>query len=340
MNKKIQKFSAIYFLKTAKILKHDKMKNITKVQFFQRDNNVVLCGIKHSIEIIKKYIKKYKQLKIYALSDGDHINKNDVVLTIEGRLWNFVHLEGIIDGILTRESSIATNASKIINSANKKPIIYMNDRSDYYFTQFWDAYAAHKGGVTNFVTQAQVKLIKDQNVKVIGTMPHILIQNYKGQLDQALSAYDKYINENKLVALIDYNNDVIGDLKKILPKFKDKLTAIRIDTPKNLIDKSLLNSKKPKAELYGVNIHLVKLVKDFLVKQDCSNVKIIISSGLNCKKIEYFEKHSALVDIYGVGKSFSNINLNFTCDAVLLNNKKESKFGRGINPNSKLKKVN
>ncbi len=335
-------YSAVYLIKTAKILKAEKSNSVTKVQFFQRNNNSILCGINHVIEILKKESYDFSLLEVYALNDGDVIMKNEPVLTITGNLWRFIHLEGIIDGILTRESSIATNAFNLINAANKKEIIYMNDRSDYYFTQQWDGYAAYIGGIRKFVTPKQIKFLSDKNdVSVIGTIPHSLIQSFSGDLIESMNAYSKYIGDNNLVGLVDYNNDVINDSLKIANKFQKKLVAIRVDTSNELIDKCLEKylNKYNAQDLQGVNSYLAKELRKSLDDNGFNYVKIIFSSGLDENKIKILEKNNSPVDFYGVGKYFSNLFLNFTCDAVKIDDNLEAKFGRKNIDNNKLRLI-
>ncbi|WP_342264238.1 hypothetical protein [Spiroplasma endosymbiont of Clivina fossor] len=50
---------------------------------------------------------------------------NIPVLKITGPYHLFGYLEGIIDGILARRSSVATNCNEILKVSNDKPIIYV-----------------------------------------------------------------------------------------------------------------------------------------------------------------------------------------------------------------------
>ncbi len=338
-------YSAIYLLRTSKILKAEKFNTITEVQFFQRNNNVVLCGITHVLKILKNESYEYNTLKISSLKDGDIINANEPVLKIVGNLWKFIHLEGIIDGILARESTIATKSKAIIDIIGNNKLIYMNDRSDYFFTQEWDGYAAYIGGVRKFVTEAQVNLIKnDKKVFVIGTIPHALIQTYQGNIIKSLEAYSKHISKFNLVALVDYNNDVINDSLKVANKFKENLFAVRVDTSLSLIDKTLAkkylhDSKYKKDELYGVNHLLAKELREALDNINCKHVKIIFSSGLNYEKILKFVSNKSPIDFFGVGANFSIDRLNFVCDAVKVNGILEAKYGRKNINNNRLKVI-
>ncbi|PMU51627.1 nicotinate phosphoribosyltransferase, partial [Pseudomonas sp. GP01-A3] len=80
------------------------------------------------------------------------------VLTVQGKYADFGFLEGIIDGILARRTSVATNVYNVKHSAKsagiKKPIIFMGDRDDHFTTQAGDGYAAFIGGATAQATHA------------------------------------------------------------------------------------------------------------------------------------------------------------------------------------------
>ncbi|PQP77977.1 nicotinate phosphoribosyltransferase [Spiroplasma sp. ChiS] len=321
-------YSAIYFLKTANILKNEKPNDLITMQFFQREENVILAGVNECVELLKTEAFNAESLEITALTDGDLIQTNEPVLKVTGHYYQFGHLEGIIDGILARQTSIATNCYRVLQAANNKPVIYMNDRSDYYYNQENDGYAAKIGGITNFVTTAQVtKLVG--NYEPIGTVPHALIQAFNGDLIAALKAYQKFYPTDKLVALVDYNNDVITDTLQVADAFSN-LYAVRVDTSQSLIDKYFLGKedKYPISEINGVNKHLICALRQALNKVGYRHIKIIVSSGFNTQKIQDFEKEGVPVDIYGVGESLAKINIGFTGDAVQLNGVDQAKVGR------------
>ncbi|WP_425379818.1 nicotinate phosphoribosyltransferase [Spiroplasma endosymbiont of Stenodema calcarata] len=321
-------YSAIYFLKTANILKNERPNDIVTMQFFQREENVILAGVDECVELLKTEASNPDILQIMALNDGDLIQPNEPVLKITGHYYQFGYLEGIIDGILARQTSIATNCHRILQVANNKPVIYMNDRSDYYYNQENDGYAAKVGGITNFVTTAQVAKLTN-NYEPMGTVPHALIQAFNGDLIAALYAYQRFYPTDKLVALVDYNNDVITDTLKVATEFSN-LYAVRIDTSQALVDKYFHGKEKqyPIGEINGVNKHLVSALRQALDQQGYRHIKIIVSSGFNVAKIRDFEKEGVPVDIYGIGQALAKINIGFTGDAVQLNGVDQAKFGR------------
>lgn len=324
----MKEYIAEYFFKTERILKKYKPNNIIILQFFQRKDNTVLCGISEVLELLKKEtdISKYT---IRYLPDGTIVQNKEVVLELEGKYQDFGIWEGIIDGILARGSSIATNASRVVKAANNKKIVYMGDRADHYLTQVADGYAAHIGGIDTQVTQAHVQKHLGE---AVGTIPHVLIQGFEGDIVKVLEAYEKTIDE-PLTALVDFNNDVIADSLNCLKKFGKKLNGIRVDTSKGVVDKMFTNGEDES----GVTPVQIKRLRQELDKNDGQHVKIIVSSGFSEHKIKEFEEQNTPVDVYGVGASILTIDINFSADATMLNGQKLAKFGREYSYNPRLK---
>ncbi len=323
----MDKYSAIYFGKTKEIIKSTKEKLEVTLQFFQRHDNATLAGIDEAIEFLKKNsdISKYK---INYLPEGSNIMATEVVLELIGNYEHFGIYEGVIDGILARATSLATNAKQVVEAANGKTVICMADRADHYRNQEGDGHAFAIGGIKTQVTKAQ---ITHHDGVAVGTMPHALIQMFEGDLVKALEAYNQTFPEEKLTALVDFNNDIITDSLKAFKAFGDKLGAIRIDTSPAVSDAMFLNDEE-----FGVTPNMIKTIRKILDKAGAGTVKIIISSGLNPDSIRNFEKENAPVDIYGVGAFLLKIKNTFTADAVKVNGKEIAKVGRSYKKNDKL----
>ncbi|MBU4691124.1 nicotinate phosphoribosyltransferase [Mycoplasma zalophi] len=325
---KILDNSAIYFSKTAKIAKKTLKNNITTLQFFQRNDNVILCGINEVLDILKKHTNT-QNYKISYLKEGTIINNKDVVLELEGPYWEFGEFEGIIDGILARQSSIATNAYRIKQAARNKIVVSMADRADHYRNLSGDGYAIEVGGITNHATYASSNFKKENTW---GSMPHALIQMFNGDIIEACKAYLDTFNTDKLVALVDFHNDVITDSLKVLKEFKTNLSAVRVDTSISMIDKMFVNNEQE----YGVTPNQIKQLRKAIDNNGGKHVKIIVSSGFNAEKITYFEQENTPVDIYGVGGALVKIWINFSADATKNNGKLCAKAGRKYRENPEL----
>lgn len=334
-------FSAVYFLKTKEIAEKKRTQNNVTMQFFQKEH-AVLCGTDEAIALVHTFATNPEELEIHSLKDGDKISPFESVLTIEGSYQSFGYLEGIIDGILARRTSVATNVYNVVKAARtsgkQKPVIFMGDRDDHYTQQAGDGYAAFIGGSTAQATHAMNEWWGREGM---GTMPHAMIQMFRGDVVAATKAYHEVFPEDELVALVDYNNDVITDSLKVARAFGDKLKGVRVDTSKTLVDKYFLRNHHLMGTFdpRGVNPELIFALRKALDNEDYQHVKIVATGGFNEEKIRHFENLEVPVDTYGIGRSLLHMKIGFTGDNVLLNGIPEAKDGRRYRPNPRLKKV-
>ncbi|MFD2134018.1 nicotinate phosphoribosyltransferase [Pseudogracilibacillus auburnensis] len=334
-------FSAVYFLKTREIVEKKLPHNIVTMQFFQKEE-AVLCGTDEVIALIHTFAEHPEQLEIKSLKDGDKIKPFESVLTVTGPYQYFGFLEGIIDGILSRRTSVATNVYNVVKAARssgkQKPVIFMGDRDDHYTQQAGDGYAAFIGGSTAQATHAMNEWWGKEGM---GTMPHALIQMFRGDIIAASKAYHEMFPEDDLMALVDYNNDVITDSLKVAREFGKTLKAVRVDTSRTLVDKYFLRNHHLMGTFdpRGVNPELIFALRKALDEEGFEFVKIVASGGFTEKKIAYFESKNVPVDMYGIGSSLLKINIGFTGDNVLLNGSHSAKEGRKFRPNPRLEEV-
>lgn len=333
-------FCAKYFKKAKFLVQKYTKHQVATMQFtFFGDLPVKVCGIYESVQLIKSSLgsETLKKIRIYGLRDGDIAFPGYPVLLIKGYYPFFATYENVIDGILTRRTSVCNNCFSLTKILNKNRIIYMADRSSDFFSQSFDGYSAYVGGIKNFVTDAQVKFIKNKkNINVGGTIPHSLIQQFNGDLCKAMRFYNKSYGSNKSVALIDYHNDVEREIKS-LSYSKIKIFAVRIDTASNLVDFGLqrkFKDWKKRKDLYGVNNELIKLVRRTLDNNGYKKVKIIISGNMDKHKIESLLMKNSKFDIVGVGEFFIKNSVRFTADLVMNDDAHEAKFGRKLIMNS------
>src|SRR5690625_7409310 len=132
----------------------------------------------------------------------------------------------------------------------------MGDRHDHYTQQAGDGYAAYIGGSTDQATNAMSEWWGKQGM---GTMPHALIQMFSGDIVAATKAYHETYPEDDLVALVDYNNDVITDALKVARAFGEKLKGVRIDTSRTMVDRYFFRNqhKMGSFDPRGVNPELI-----------------------------------------------------------------------------------
>ena len=122
-------YTDAYFLRTEEILNGDNHHPRVMMQLFTREP-VVVCGIDETIALIKTCAHNPENITIYALHDGDEVAPWETLMTIEGDLADFAHLETIYLGFLARQSRIATNVRRVVKAANGKPVLFFPARYD------------------------------------------------------------------------------------------------------------------------------------------------------------------------------------------------------------------
>ena len=328
-------YSDAYFLRTEEILNSDKHHPRVLMQIFTREH-VVVCGTDEVIALFKTCAHNPENIEIHSLRDGDEVEPWETIMTIEGDLADFAHLETIYLGILARESRIATNVRNVINAANGKPVLFFPARYDIYLTQESDGYAAMIGGLKGFSTDANALA---SGGKGLGTIPHALIATYGGDTVKATDAFDKYVDPSVArIALVDFDNDCVNTSLAVARKLGRKLVGVRLDTSGSMVDKSLWD-QIGRFNPTGVCAELVWNVRKALDAEGFDYVKIIVSGGFNPKRIAAFEAAGVPVDTYAVGSNFFDGNINFTADIVLVDGKPCAKAGREYLPNPRMEKI-
>ena len=321
-----------YFSRTRDILIKDNHHPRILMQIFQRQQ-AVLCGIDEAIAIIRRCAFHPENITIKALFDGDTIEPWETVMTIEGDLADFVQLETVYLGSLSRQTKIATNVRKTVQAANNKPVVFFPSRFDYFSVQAADGYAARIGGVHGVSTPANGFYWGGQ---ALGTIPHALIATYLGDTVRATKAFDQYIDPAvNRVALVDFDNNCVQTALGVAHAMGKKLWGVRLDTADTMVDVSVLpymGHVKPT----GVCPQLVTNVRQALDDAGFGHVKIMVSGGFNARRIAQYETAKVPIDMYAVGASLFEENINFTADIVMVDGQHCAKAGRMYHPNPRL----
>lgn len=317
------KYSAVYFNRSQQILAGEG-KHVV-MQVFQKGENTVLAGIDRAVNMIRYNVTGPVEVK--ALRDGHVVQPWEPLMTIEGDLSHFVHLESVYLGMIARGSRVATNTRRCVDAAGNKPVYFFGDRFDNPENQPADGWAAMIGGAAAVCTKAMQEYMEpesDMAIPAVGTMPHALIAAYGGDVVEACKAFVKTFPDVPLHALVDFNNDCVMDSLRCLLEFGEDLAGVRLDTSENMVDASIadmftfdvpgaVGDFKPT----GVNPDLVRRVRSALDASNGEHVKITVSGGFGPEKIAAFEKAGVPVDIYAVGSSIVTKNpVDFTADIV------------------------
>jgi nicotinate phosphoribosyltransferase len=327
-------YSDKYFIRTKDILEKDSNHNHVLMQVFCRKDAIV-CGLDEAIAILKTCAERPEELKIKALHDGDKVKAGETVMTIEGDYSNFAHLETVYLGVLARPTAIATAVKKVVDAAENKKVLFFPARFDHYRVQTTDGYAAFISGALGVSTDAQAAWWGEEG---LGTIPHGLIAAYGGNTVAASLAFDKYMSDKiDRIVLVDFNNDCIGTSLKVARALGKRLWGVRFDTPEDLKDKSVTETKGKEA--YGVCPELVFKGRKRLDEKGFNYVKIIISGGFDAERIKKFNQLNVPFDAVGVGSALMREKIDFTADIVKVNGKPFAKIGRKYNPNARLELV-
>jgi nicotinate phosphoribosyltransferase len=330
-------YSANYFLKSRQIVLKNAPGHIVEEQWFQRRDNTMVCGLDECIALIHTFAQHPETLKITALQDGEMISSGEPVLKVTGKYEDFGYLESLIDGILARRSSVATNVHETVLALRGADCFSMADRQDDYLTQKGDGYATYVAGIKKFSTDAQGAWV---DVKGMGTMPHALIEICGGDICAACDIYHKTFPNEPVTALIDYHNNVVADSVMIAKHMGKALRGVRVDTSSALIDHYFDDKDTSAFNPHGVCKELIYALKRALIAADCGWVRITVSSGFTAKKVEEWTKEGVPVDTYGIGSALVvNNTVGFTGDLVMLDGVNEAKEGRKDIPSDRLKDV-
>ncbi len=278
----------------------------------------------------------FDRLDVTALYDGDEVEPWETVLAVAGPLHLFAHLESVYLGVLARRTKVATNVARVVEAAKGKPLLFFADRFDHFGTQGGDGYAAHIAGARGVATDAMAAWWGE---KGLGTIPHALIAAYGGDTAAATGAFARHVPEADLIALVDFNNDCVADSLACAREFGERLWGVRLDTAGTMVDRSITPERMGDFDPTGVNVPLVRLVREALDAGGHRHVRIIVSGGFNAERIAAFEAQDAPVDAYAVGSALLRGSLDFTADVVTVDGRPVAKKGRRFRPNPRLQPV-
>jgi nicotinate phosphoribosyltransferase len=333
-------YTDAYFNHTRQVLARDGRHPRVLMQVFQKKHSY-LGGIDEAIAIVKLCADDWDGLTVHALYDGDAIEPYEPVLTIEGDYTSFAHLETLYLGVLARRTLITTNVVRVLEAANRKPIIFMPARHDHHRVQTGDGYAAYVAGR---VVGTEIGVTSDAQAswwggRGVGTVPHALIASYGGNTVLAATKFAENADPDiNITVLVDFENDSVRTALEVARALGPRLWGVRLDTSGQLVDRALwgeMGDFDPR----GVNERLVRNVREALDRDGFEHVKIVASGGFDALRIRAFEERGVPVDSYGVGSALIRGENDFTADIVMTDGRPSAKVGRSFRPNPRLKLV-
>src|ERR671936_1130272 len=333
-------YTDAYFNHTREVLLRDGRHPRVVMQVFQKKHSY-LGGIDEAIAVLRLCAEDWDDLTVHALYDGDKLEPHETVMRIEGDYTGFANLETVYLGVLARRTLITTNVVRVLEAANRKPIIFMPARHDHHRVQTGDGYAAYIAGQ---VVGTQIGVTSEAQAswwggRGVGTVPHALIDSYGGNTVLAATKFAENADPDiNITVLVDFENDSVSTALEVARALGPRLWGVRLDTSESLVDRSLwdeMGDFRPT----GVNEQLVWRVRDALDRDGFERVKIVVSGGFTAEKIREFEERGVPVDSYGVGSSLIRGSNDFTADVVLTDGRPSGKVGRRFRSNDRLELV-
>ncbi len=226
-----------------------------------------------------EYLKKFRFTgTVWAVPEGTILFPNEPIIRIEAPMIDAQIVETYILSVINFQSLIATKASRLVNAANRKPIVEFGSRRSHGpQAGLLAARAAYIGGCTGTSnTLAGYKL----GIPVFGTMAHSFVMSCKREED-AFSQFSRIFPTGYL--LVD-TYDTIAAVKKILGLGIDP-HGIRLDS--------------------GNLLQLSTESRRLLDNAGHSQTKIMATGDLNENVIGNLIDMHAPIDSFGVGTDLS-----------------------------------
>jgi len=222
------------------------------------------------------YLRNFKFTgNLWAMKEGEVFFAREPVLQIEAPIIEAQILETYFLSMLHLQTLVATKASRITRSAQKKSVIDFGSRRAHGpQAALLAARAAYIGGC---IGTSNVLAGKIFGIPTYGTMAHSWVEAFESE-EKSFLNYIKAFPDQAVLLIDTYDTlHAACNLKKLNKSIK----AIRIDS--------------------GNLLALSKRVRKILNADQLKNVKIIVSGNLNEHKIDHLIKMKAPVDIFGVG---------------------------------------
>lgn len=303
------KVSDIYFLRTKEILNKKNISKRVVVEFIVKSlPEGYGWGVFSGLEETLQLLTGLNEIDVWAIKEGTFFGVEEPVLIIEGKYEDFGIYETALLGFLCQASGVATKACRCKIASQGKPVYSFGARRVHPAIAPMVERNAYLGGCDGV---ACVKSAEILGIEAIGTIPHTLVLII-GDTVEAIKAFDEIIEKDvKRIALIDTFQDEKFEAIEVAQALKDKLYAVRLDTP---------------ASRRGDFVKILKEVRWELDLRGYNHVKLVVSGGIDEDKIKELNPY---VDAYGVGTSISSASvLDFAMDIVEIEGKPIAKRGK------------
>ena len=294
----------VYFLRAQEILRHLDLANTPVVaEIFPRREGI-FSGLPEML-----YLLSNKDIKIWAIPEGESFNSHDTIVRIEGPYSEFGIFETAILGILASSSAWTTATHLCKEKAGDSPILCFASRHVHPAVAPVLERSSKIGGADSLSCILGAKI---SGITPKGTVPHAVFL-ISGDTLKIAKAYSELMDDNtSIIILVDTFKDEAEESLRVANFLKERLYGIRLDTP---------------GERGGVTPDLVREVKIRLSQAGYEHVKIFVSGGLNPERIALLKQAGAYA--FGVGSFISGYPpIDMTLDLKEINGKKIAKRGR------------
>lgn len=313
----------IYLQRTLTILRNENVNPNVSMEL-SPERSGVLCGLNEVLLLLEEVLPDVGG-EVWSLDEGDDVEAGEVALRIKAPYSSFGLYETAISGTLSNCTGWATAARECADAAGGVgrgiPVVAAPARHVHPNVAATVDYAAVRGGCVSCSTIAGARLA---GVTPEGDMPHAL-PLLLGDSVRAIQSFDRYLPQGVArVALVDTFKDEVEESLNVARALRDRLRAIRLDTP---------------PERGGVSVALVKEVRARLDQAGLRHVEIIVSGGFDPVRIREFMDADAPVDRFIVGSYISSAAPNdFTADIHEVDGRPIAKRGRipGVTANPRL----
>ena len=302
------KTTDIYFVRTHEIIEKKGLNRHVKAEFIAKGFHddwpwAVFSGLEEILSLVEGL-----PLTVRAVPEGTVFRSYEPVMEIEGNYQDFCLLETAILGLMCQSSGVATKAARCKKAAGSRSVLSFGARRVHpALTPMVDR-SAYIGGCDGI---SAVKGAEMLGIVPTGTMPHALILLF-GDTVRAAQAFDEIVDPKVgRVVLIDTFNDEKFEAIHLAEALREKLYAIRLDTP---------SSRR------GNFPRMIEEIRWELDIRGFSHVKIFVSGGMDEYKIQQLNPY---VDAYGVGTAISNAPVvDFSMDIIEIEGKPFAKKGK------------
>ena len=261
----------------------DAINKIIKFKF-NNDDILYLKSLSVFDDDFLNYLSDFKFTgSIRAMKEGTIFFPNEPVIEINAPILEGQLLETLLINEIHFQTSLATKASRIVNSSKSATVIDFSARRTYGTEA--SLKASRNSYISGFTSTSNVEAGKIYDIPLAGTMGHSYILSFENEFN----SYEEYLAEfpDNLVFLVDtYDTiDGINNVIKLTKNYDCKVKAVRLDS--------------------GDIKSLTFIAREMLDNAGLNETKIIVSGSMDEYSInKLINQNNCPIDIFGVGSNY------------------------------------